>query len=419
MFVDRAAITVKGGRGGDGHVSFHREKYVSDGGPSGGDGGRGGSVILQVDTNMNTLMDFKYKKKYIAENGGNGSKKCAKGKDGCDTIVKVPQGTMVIMADTGDVIADLSEKDSRFTVAKGGRGGFGNARFKNSVRQAPSFAKPGLNGAERNIILELKSIADIGLIGFPNAGKSSLLAAVSQSSPKIGNYHFTTLYPNLGIAQTKCGEVTLADIPGLIEGASRGAGLGFDFLKHIERTRVLINVVDISCEENRNPMDDYLKINKELADFSSILAEKPQIVAANKVDSADEKMCGDFAQAMSKLGAEVYFISAVTGSGVKKLVDAAAVLAKNTPAYSPIIKEIQDFDENDSKFDVIYYDNVYEVTGGFAEQLISSCNFDDTLSAAHFQNMLRKHGIIDRLEDMGINEGDTVRILDTEFQFFK
>lgn len=419
MFVDRAAITVKGGKGGDGHVSFHREKYVSDGGPSGGDGGRGGSVILRVDTNMNTLMDFKYKKKYIAENGSDGSKKCARGKDGCDTIVRVPQGTMVILEETGDVIADLSEKDSIFVAARGGRGGYGNARFKNSVRQAPSFAKPGLNGAERNIILELKSIADVGLIGFPNVGKSSLLAAVSHSSPKIGNYHFTTLYPNLGIARTKCGDITLADIPGLIEGASCGAGLGFDFLKHIERTKVLINIVDISCEENRNPTEDYLKINKELADFSAALAEKPQIVAANKVDCADEKICDEFAASMAKIGTEVYFISAATGRGVNKLMEAAAVLSQNTPVYSPVIKEIRDFEENDSKFNVIYSDNVYEVVGGFAEQLVSCCNFDDTMSTAHFQNMLRKHGIIERLEDMGIKDGDTVRILDTEFQFYK
>lgn len=420
MFVDIAEITVKAGNGGNGAVAFHREKYVAAGGPDGGDGGRGGNVVCVVDTNLSTLMDFRYKKVYSAHNGEDGRGSKMNGKNADDLIIKVPKGTIIKDSASGKIIADLSESDSRFVVAKGGNGGWGNAHFATPTRQTPNYAKSGRKGQERVITLELKLIADVGLLGFPNVGKSTILSMVSDARPKIANYHFTTLVPNLGVAKIGDGSMVLADIPGIIEGASEGTGLGHQFLRHIERTRLLIHVVDVSGCEGRNPTDDFHLINSELLKYSPVLAEKTQIIAANKTDISKENL-ENFTEEMEKEGYKVFPISAATGEGIKELMYYAYNMLDEIPVYEFEIEEIEDNDGTlDESFTVeLMPDGVYEVRGEGVELLVNSTNFDDVDSLNFFQRMLRRKGIIDELEKMGINDGNTVRIDDVEFEFYR
>ncbi len=420
MFVDEAKIFVKGGDGGNGAVAFHREKYVAAGGPDGGDGGCGGSVVLTVDTNMSTLMDFRYKKKYVAGNGMDGTGGRMKGKDGVDLIINVPDGTVVKDAESGRVICDLSGDTSSFTIARGGKGGWGNARFATATRQTPNFAKAGRKGQIREIILELKLIADVGLVGFPNVGKSTLLSVVSDAKPKIGNYHFTTLNPNLGVVNVFDGQMVMADIPGIIEGANEGVGLGHDFLRHIERTRLLMHIVDISGCEGRNPIDDFNLINNELKKYSEKLSDKLQIVVANKIDVTDMYL-EEFKKYIESLGLELFVISAYAKKGTDELVKRAYTLLQDIPV--PVFEaEAAPEPEQvtiDTSFEIEVDDDVYIVTGESIELLVNSTNFEDTESVSYFQRMLRKSGIIARLEEMGINDGDTVRINDLEFDYYR
>ncbi len=420
MFVDIANITVKGGHGGNGAVAFHREKYVAAGGPDGGDGGRGGSVILKVDTNLATLMDFRYKKKYVAENGKDGSGLKMRGKSGENLIIYVPLGTLVKDSKTGKIIADLNSYDSEFVAARGGNGGWGNAHFSTATRQTPNFAKSGKQGQEREIILELKLIADIGLLGFPNVGKSTLLSVVSDARPKIANYHFTTLIPNLGVLKMFDDNIIMADIPGIIEGANEGVGLGHDFLRHIERTKLLIHVVDVSGCEGRNPIEDFELINNELKKYSSVLADKIQIVAANKIDVSTEKV-DEFIIEMEKRGYKAFPISAAANKGVDELLKYAYEQLATIPETQFEIEEIEaDVVELSDDF-VVYVDEdgVYNVEGEQAEYIINSTNFDDNESLNYFQRILRKKGIIDMLEQEGIKDGDTVRMADVEFDYYR
>ncbi len=417
MFVDIANITVKAGNGGNGCVSFHREKYVAAGGPDGGDGGNGGSVVLVTDDNMSTLMDFRYKRKYSAQNGEDGKAARMSGKKGEDLIIRVPTGTLVRDAQTGSIIADLSEKDGRFVVAKGGSGGWGNARFATATRQAPNFSKSGLLGKSREIILELKLIADVGLIGFPNVGKSTLLSVVSDARPKIANYHFTTLVPNLGVASVDDKSMVLADIPGIIEGAHEGVGLGIDFLRHVERTRLLIHVVDVSGSEGRDPVQDFDLINQELQRYSPVLAEKIQIIAANKTDISVEILSG-FTEEMERRGYRVFPISAATQKGVRELINYAyTVLQTIPPVAFEVIEMPDDIDVKDNSITVEVENDVYYVTGEAAYNLVNSTNFDDVDSFNYFQRTIRRMGIVDELERLGINEGDTVNMYDFEFEY--
>ena len=420
MFVDIAEITVKAGNGGNGAVAFHREKYVAAGGPDGGDGGRGGNVVCVVDTNLSTLMDFRYKKIYSARNGEDGRGSKMNGKNAEDLIIKVPKGTIIKDSASGKIIADLSETDSRFVVAKGGNGGWGNAHFATPTRQTPNYAKSGRKGQERVITLELKLIADVGLLGFPNVGKSTILSMVSDAHPKIANYHFTTLVPNLGVAKIGDGSMVLADIPGIIEGASEGTGLGHQFLRHIERTRLLIHVVDVSGCEGRDPVDDFHLINSELLKYSPVLAEKMQIVAANKTDISKENL-EKFTSEMEKEGYKVFPISAATGEGIKELMYYAYNKLAEIPIFEYEIEEIDIEDDTlDESFTVeVMPDGVYEVRGEGVELLVNSTNFDDTDSLNFFQRMLRRKGIIDELDNMGINDGDIVRIDEVEFEYYR
>lgn len=420
MFVDIANITVKGGHGGNGAVAFHREKYVAAGGPDGGDGGRGGSVILKVDTNLATLMDFRYKKKYVAENGKDGSGLKMKGKSGENLVILVPLGTLVKDVKTGKIIADLNSADSEFVAARGGNGGWGNAHFSTATRQTPNFAKSGKQGQEREITLELKLIADIGLLGFPNVGKSTLLSVVSDARPKIANYHFTTLIPNLGVVKMFDDNIIMADIPGIIEGANEGVGLGHDFLRHIERTKLLIHVVDVSGCEGRNPVDDFDLINCELEKYSEVLSKKIQIVAANKTDVSTENL-EKFTEEMNKRGYRVFPISAATNQGVNELLKYAYEKLQTIPETQFEIEDIDaDVVELSDDF-VVYVDDegVYNVEGEQATYIINSTNFDDNESLNYFQRVLRKKGIIDMLEQKGIKDGDTVRMADVEFDYYR
>lgn len=420
MFVDIANITVKGGHGGNGAVAFHREKYVAAGGPDGGDGGRGGSVILKVDTNLATLMDFRYKKKYIAQNGKDGSGLKMKGKSGDDLVIFVPLGTLVKDAATNKIIADLNNVDSEFVAAKGGNGGWGNAHFSTATRQTPNFAKSGKPGQERQIILELKLIADIGLLGFPNVGKSTLLSVVSDARPKIANYHFTTLIPNLGVVKMFDNNIIMADIPGIIEGANEGVGLGHEFLRHIERTKLLIHVVDISGCEGRNPVEDFDLINGELEKYSKILAEKPQIIAANKIDISDENL-EVFTKTMENRGLKVFPISAAANKGISELLKYAYDKLQEIPAPEFEIEEVEaDVEELSDNYEVFVDDDgVFNVVGEQAEYIVNSTNFEDFESLNYFQRVLRKKGIIDLLEAEGIRDGDVVRMADAEFEYYK
>lgn len=422
MFIDKAAITVRAGKGGDGAVAFHREKYVAAGGPDGGDGGRGGSVILIADDNMSTLMDFRYKRKYVAGNGMNGQGSRCRGKDGTDIVIKVPRGTLIRDKETGGIIKDMSDSQP-FVLAKGGRGGWGNQHYATPTRQVPRFAKPGMNGEYREVVLELKLLADVGLLGFPNVGKSTLLSVVSKAHPKIANYHFTTLYPNLGVVYVSEGvSFVMADIPGLIEGASEGAGLGHDFLRHVDRCRLLIHVVDVSGSEGRDPIDDFEAINKELREYSPELAERPQIVAANKSDllSEDSELLNDFREYVTELGYEFFEISAATHLGTHELIKAAADKLVNLP---PIKVFEADYVEPEPVIDtsaavvIEQYDDVWFVEGPWLEKLVATINFTDYESRMHFDRILREAGIFERMEAMGVKDGDTVSIYDIEFEY--
>ena len=427
MFVDRAKIFIKSGKGGNGCVSFRREPYVPEGGPDGGDGGKGGDVIFQADRNLRTLMDFRYKRKYEAENGQNGMKKKRFGKNGEDLIIKVPMGTVVIDEETGLVMKDLVEDGESFVAAKGGRGGKGNVHFKNSVRQAPNFAEAGGFAKERSVILEMKMIADVGLVGFPNVGKSSLLATATSAQPKIENYHFTTINPNLGVVQLYDSSFVMADIAGIIEGAHQGLGLGFKFLKHIERTKVLIHVVDVSGSEGRNPIEDFDKINNELLMYSERVAKKPMLVAANKMDMLDEDdpKYIEFKEYVEGKGYRVFPICAPINLGVQELL-AAALEELQKAALNPEEEdEYQYFDfENDDKdpdYKEVYAEksgNDYIIYGKQLRKIFDSTNFNDMGSLRYLYKYIESKGAIDKLLELGLEEGDTIKVFDYEFEYW-
>ncbi len=425
MFVDQANIYIKAGDGGDGCVSFHREKYVAAGGPDGGDGGKGGDIIFKADDNISNLIDFRYKRKYVAEKGKDGSSKRCTGKNAPDLIVKVPRGTIVRERETGRILADISG-DEPVTICKGGKGGRGNSHFATSTRQIPKFAKPGFKGDEYEVTLELKLIADVGLVGFPNVGKSTLISVVSAAKPKIANYHFTTLTPVLGVVKIADGEsFVMADIPGLIEGASEGVGLGHEFLRHVERCRLIVHVVDVSGCEGRDPKEDFKAINHELANFSDELANAPQIVAANKCDVASEEQIADFREFVESQGYEFYEISAAAAQGTQELVYGVWNKLKDLPPVKmyeaqPLTQEELDRKllSND-KFDITVEDGIYYVEAEWLWDILRSVNMDDYSSLQYFQRVLRSKGIIDKLEEMGINEGDTVSIYGFEFDYLR
>ena len=424
MFIDKARIFVKSGNGGNGAVSFRREKYVPAGGPDGGDGGNGASVIFEVDLGLRTLMDFKYQRKYVAEHGEDGSKKRKAGRNGEDLILKVPPGTIIRDEATGLVIADLKEEGDRAVVAKGGRGGKGNQHFANAVRQAPAFARSGSDGVEKWVVLELKMIADVGLLGFPNVGKSTFLSVVTKAKPKIANYHFTTLTPNLGVVQTKFGEsFVLADIPGLIEGAAEGVGLGHDFLRHVERTKVLIHIVDISGLEGRDALDDFDKINGELKLYNEKLATRPQVVVANKMDILeDESIFEEFKYELEGRGYKVFKMSAATRQGVDDVIAYVSELLREAEEIELVSEEEMfrpELDEQqDEGLQIDIEDGVYVVTGKSLRRIMYSVNFDDMESLQYFQKAMESQGVFDRLREMGIEDGDTVRIYEIEFEFY-
>ncbi|BAQ14604.1 GTPase CgtA [Clostridium botulinum] len=422
MFIDTAKIFVKSGKGGDGSISFRREKYIAFGGPDGGDGGKGGNVVLVVDPNMTTLLDFTYKRKYKAEPGGNGAGSKCFGKNGKDLHIKVPMGTIVKDAETDKIMADLSKPEDSYVVAKGGRGGKGNCRFTTPTRQAPDFAEPGMPEEERWIKLELKLLADVGLIGFPNVGKSTLLSVVSKARPKIANYHFTTLKPNLGVVSIEgVNNFVIADIPGIIEGASEGVGLGLDFLRHVERTRVLIHVIDISSVEGRDPYDDFLKINEELKRYSVKLYDRPQIIAANKSDMLfDEEKFEEFKTKVEKHGYnKVFKISAATKQGVDDLMKEAARLLSTIPVTDLEILEEDRFIEEEKRFtySIRKEDNTYIVEGSFVDRLLNAVNVNDPDDLRYFHKVLKNKGVMEELMEMGIEDGDVVRLNDFEFDF--
>ena len=424
MFIDKARIFVKSGNGGNGAVSFRREKYVPAGGPDGGDGGNGASVIFEVDLGLRTLMDFKYQRKYVAEHGEDGSKKRKAGRNGEDLILKVPPGTIISDEATGLVIADLKEEGDRAVVAKGGRGGKGNQHFANAVRQAPAFARSGSDGVEKWVVLELKMIADVGLLGFPNVGKSTFLSVVTKAKPKIANYHFTTLTTNLGVVQTKFGEsFVLADIPGLIEGAAEGVGLGHDFLRHVERTKVLIHIVDISGLEGRDALDDFDKINGELKLYNEKLATRPQVVVANKMDILeDESIFEEFKNELEGRGYKVFKMSAATRQGVDDVIAYVSELLREAEEIELVSEEEMfrpELDEvQDEGLQIDIEDGVYVVTGKSLRRIMYSVNFDDMESLQYFQKAMESQGVFDRLREMGIEDGDTVRIYEIEFEFY-
>ena len=424
MFIDKARIFVKAGNGGNGAVSFRREKYVPAGGPDGGDGGRGASVIFEVDNDLRTLMDFKYQRKYVATPGGDGSKKRQAGKNGEDLVLKVPAGTIIRDEASGKIIADLKHEGDRAVVARGGRGGKGNQHFANAVRQAPNFAKSGTDGEERWVILELKMIADVGLLGFPNVGKSTFLSVVTAAKPKIANYHFTTLTPNLGVVQTKFGDsFVLADIPGLIEGAAEGIGLGHDFLRHVERTKVLIHIVDISGLEGRNALEDFDAINGELKLYNEKLSTRPQVVVANKIDILeDESVYEEFKTTLEERGYKVFKMSAATREGIDDVIAYVSQILKDAEETELVSEEelyVPELDdEQEEGLQVEIEDGVYVVTGKSLRRIMYSVNFEDMESIQFFQKTMESQGVFDKLREMGIEDGDTVKIYDIEFEFY-
>ena len=420
-FVDTARITVKAGSGGNGAVAFHREKYVAAGGPDGGDGGRGGSVVLEINEHMSTLMDFRYKRKYVAENGMDGQGKRCSGRDGADLVIKVPRGTVVGDAETGEIICDMSQTE-RFVLARGGNGGWGNKHFATPTRQVPRFAKAGLPGQERQVILELKLLADVGLVGFPNVGKSTLLSVVSKARPKIANYHFTTLFPNLGVVYVEEGvSFVLADIPGIIEGAADGAGLGHDFLRHIDRCRLLIHVVDVSGCEGRDPVADFEAIQAELKEYGSGLEDRPMIVAGNKADIAADRTGLEALKAhVEAKGLPFFEISAAAQQGTRELMLAAARELEHLPpitVYEPTYVERPPEVDTSQPLNILHEDDTWIVEGPWLQRLMANVNFSDYESRSWFDKMLRQSGLFDRLEEMGIRDGDIVSLYNLEFEY--
>ena len=437
MFVDRAKILIRSGKGGDGCVSFRREPFVPEGGPDGGNGGKGGDVVFEADENLRTLMDFRYRRKYEAENGQNGMRKKRFGKNGEDLVIKVPVGTMVIDEATGKIMGDMTRHGQSFVAAKGGKGGKGNTMFTTSTRQAPNFAEAGGFAKERTVILEMKLIADVGLVGFPNVGKSSFLAMATSARPKIANYHFTTIEPNLGVVQMFDTSFVLADIAGIIEGAHEGAGLGHDFLKHIERTRVLIHVVDVSGSEGRDPIEDFEKINAELAQYSEKLLNKPQIVAANKIDilgcgpdPEDLLICDEyirFKEYVEDKGYPVFPMSAPAGQGVEELLRVAFAKLQEvwqepeeTPEYEFFDFELDDVDPD---YRTVYADvdeegDGYVLSGKQLLKIFNSTNFNDSGSLRYLYRYIENSGALEQLKEMGLENGDTIRIEDFEFEYY-
>lgn len=423
MFIDKAKINIHAGDGGNGAISFHREKYVNAGGPDGGDGGKGGNIIFKVDDNLSTLIDFKYKRKFVAPNGDNGGMRQCSGRGGEDVIIKVPRGTLVRESESGRLIADLSA-DEPVVMAKGGRGGAGNQHFATATKQIPRYAKPGKPGEQYELTLELKLLADVGLVGFPNVGKSTLISVISAAKPVIANYHFTTLTPVLGVVSLGLGKsYVMADIPGLIEGASEGIGLGHDFLRHVERCRLIVHIVDVSGSEGRDPIEDFNTINNELANFSEELYAQPQLVVANKCDMATPEQISQFKDFVEEKGYQFYEISAATTSGTKELVYAIGEKLDTLPPikeYEPQPLTATERFERENKFnrfEITLEDGVYFVEAPFLEHTMIAMDVDDYESMQYFQRVLRSSGIIDKLVEMGIKEGDTVSIFDFGFDF--
>ncbi|MBE5851677.1 MAG: GTPase ObgE [Lachnospiraceae bacterium] len=427
MFADRAKIYVRSGKGGDGHVSFRREKYVPNGGPDGGDGGNGGSVIFEIDEGLNTLTDFRHIRKYCAQHGEEGGKKNCHGKNGQDIIIKVPLGTVIKEAESGKVITDMSGENRRYVLLRGGKGGNGNQHYATSTMQAPKYAQPGQPAKELELILELKVIADVGLVGFPNVGKSTFLSRVSNARPKIANYHFTTLNPNLGVVDLEDGGFVIADIPGLVEGAAEGKGLGHQFLRHIERTKVMIHVVDAASTEGRDPIEDIYAIDKELMAYQADIAKRPQVIAANKIDCIlpGEDPVQKIKDEFEPKGVKVFPISAVTGEGIKELL----YYVKNELAHlddKPIVFE-QEYDPevemptDDLPFTVEYdaENDEYVVEGPKIEKMLGYTNLESEKGFAFFQKFMKENGILKMLEDLEIKEGDTVRMYGLKFDYYK
>ena len=429
MFADRAKILIRSGKGGDGHCSFRRELYVPNGGPDGGDGGHGGDLIFEVDEGLNTLVDYRHKRKFAAEDGEQGGKRRCHGKDGKDLVLRVPEGTVIKESVTGKVIADMSGENRRQVVLKGGRGGLGNQHFATSTMQVPKYAQPGQPARELEVNLELKVIADVGLIGFPNVGKSTLLSRVTNAEPKIANYHFTTLNPNLGVVDLDGAKgFVMADIPGLIEGASEGVGLGHEFLRHIERTKLMIHVVDAAGTEGRDPVDDIHKINAELHAYNAEIASRPQVIAANKIDliyddGESENPVERLKKEFEPQGIKVFPISGVTGAGIKELLYYVSTEIEKLDV-APIIFEPEYFpDEELINLDLPYTvekeDDMYIVEGPKIEKMLGYTNLDSEKGFAFFQKFLKDTGILEQLEELGIEEGDTVKMYGLQFDYYK
>ena len=422
MFTDYVKILVKSGDGGNGAVSFRREKYVAAGGPDGGDGGKGGDVYFYVDDDMNTLIDFRFKKKFIAENGKNGEGNHRYGKSADDLYIGVPIGTIIKDAETNEVLADLSEKDQKELIFPGGRGGKGNSHFATSTRQAPRFSQGGEKGIEKELILELKLIADVGLLGFPNVGKSTFLSRTTSATPKIANYHFTTLEPNLGVVKSEYGDsFVIADIPGIIEGASQGVGLGIQFLRHIERTRLLLHVIDVSGVEGRNPVQDFNIINEELKQYSEKLANRKQIIVANKIDSMqDEKLYKELEKMAKEKNIEIFKISAVTGEGLKELLTRVTEILKTLPKEEIVeIKQRKVYTlEEKQEFTIEKEDGIFVVDGPGVQRIMRRVNLEDNESMHYFQKCLDELGVNQALKEAGVQEGDTVRVVDWELEWY-
>ncbi len=427
MFADRAEIHIRSGKGGDGHVSFRKEIFVPAGGPDGGDGGRGGDLIFEVDEGLNTLTDFRFVRKYSAQDGEPGGKKRCHGKDGKDLVIKVPEGTVIREKETGKVVADMSHGNRREVILRGGRGGKGNQHYATATMQVPKYAQPGQKAQEMDVILELKVIADVGLVGFPNVGKSTLLSHVTNARPKIGNYHFTTLSPNLGVVDLEGGGFVIADIPGLIEGASQGLGLGHEFLRHIERTKVIIHLVDAASTEGRDPIEDIDTINGELAAYNEDLAKRPQVIAANKIDALYEEEAQEVLQRIrdkyEPQGIEVFPISAVSGKGMKELLyHVKGMLAQldNTPVVFEKEFFPEDLAGSNLPFEVRKEEeNLYVVEGPRIERMLGYTNLDSEKGFEFFQRFLKDNGILEELEALGIAEGDTVRMYGLSFDYYK
>ncbi len=428
MFADRAKIYIRSGKGGDGHVSFRREKFVPDGGPDGGDGGHGGSVIFEVDKGLNTLTDFRFNKHYRAEDGEPGGKRNCRGKDGKDIVLKVPEGTVIKDEETGKVMLDMSGDNQRVVFLEGGRGGLGNQHYATSTMQAPKYAKPGQPAKELNVLLELKCIADVGLVGFPNVGKSTLLSMVSNAKPKIADYHFTTLNPNLGVVDIDgAGGFVIADIPGLVEGASEGVGLGLDFLRHIERTRILVHVVDAASVEGRDPIEDIKLINNELKKYNADVSAKPQVIAANKLDVCEDKdaVIKRIRDEFEPQGFKVFPISAATREGVKELMYHLSEMLKEYPretiTFEPeMTPEFAGLYSNEP-FEVYFDDKEkeYVIEGPRIEKMLGYTNLDSEKGFLFFQKFLKENGILDKLKELGINDGDTVRMYGFKFDYYE